>query len=275
MSTASAAGAHELVAAFRAGGSGSRAVAWQLDRSAVADRLDELIAKPTRLRQGRLNLCGPAAVLSLWFARDPVGAVGYAVTLYESGRAAIGDLRVVASQRLRLLPYGLVAQDRGCPQADWMMMAALRDSTNRVLRYRRSSGPLEAAAAITLPSAMRRWLAATGAFASVQDETNLVLRKGMAHAVSLRPAPEQELLLLVAQEMFRRPAAWRRRAWDRLVSLVPNHWVVLRSPVQVSSDAVRFAFWSWGGLREAVLPRQAFDRCYYGCLRASAAPARD
>ncbi len=71
-----------------------------------------------------------------------------------------------------------------------MMMAALRDSTNRVLRYRRSSGPLEAAAAITLPSAMRRWLAATGAFASVRDETNLVLRKGMAHAASLRPAPD-------------------------------------------------------------------------------------
>jgi len=39
------------------------------------------------------------------------------------------------------------------------------------------------------------------------DETNLVLRKGLAHAVSLQPAPDRELLLLVAQEMFRRPAA--------------------------------------------------------------------
>ncbi len=76
--------------------------------------------------------------------------------------------------------------------------------------------------------------------------------------------------MLVAQEMFRQPAAWRRRARDRVVSLVPNHWVVLRSPVQVESEAVRFAFWSWGGVREAILPRELFDRCYYGCLHALA-----
>ncbi len=175
MSTASADGAHALVAAFRAGGSDGLPGAWRLDRAAVADRLDELITEPTRVRQGRLNLCGPAAVLALWFARDPVGAVGYAIDLYGSGRATIRDLQVIASPRLRQLPYGSVEQDRNCPQADWMMMAALRDATNRVLRYRRSSGPWEAAAAITLPSSMRRWLAATGAFETVRDETNLVL----------------------------------------------------------------------------------------------------
>ena len=175
MSTASAAGAHALVAAFRAGDSDGAPAAWQLDRTAIADRLDELIADPARVRQGRLNLCGAAAVLSLWFARDPVGAVRYAISLYGSGRAVIGSLDVIASPRLRLLPYGSVEQDRGCPQADWMMMSALRDSTNQVLSYRRPSGPWEAAAAITLPSAMRRWLGATGAFEAVHDETNLLL----------------------------------------------------------------------------------------------------
>ena len=113
---------------------------------------------------------------------------------------------------------------------------------------------------------MRRWLAATGAFETVRDETNLVLRKGLAHAASLRPAPERELLLLVAQEMFRRPAGWHRRARDRVVSLVPNHWVVLRSPVQVDSDAVRFAFWSWGAVREAVLAAAA---CSTGATTAA------
>ena len=272
MSTRSAEGAHALVAAFRSDEPAGPPVAWRLDRAVVADRLDELITEPTRVRQGRLNLCGPAALVSLWFARDPVGAVEYAITLYESGRAPMGDLQVVASPQLRRLPYGLVAQDRSCPQADWMMMAALRDSTNRMLRYRRAGGPWEAAAAITLPSAMRRWLAATGAFETVMDETNLVLRRGLAHAVSLEPAPDRELLLLVAQEMFRRPAARHRRAWDRVVSQLPNHWVVLRSPIRVVSDGVRFAFWSWGAVWEAVLPPEVFDRCYYGCLRAIAVP---
>jgi hypothetical protein len=275
MSTRSADGAHALVAAFRSDDSAGRPIAWRLDRAVIADRLDELIEEPTRVRQGRLNLCGPAALVSLWFARDPVGAVEYAITLYRSGRATMGDLQVVASPHLRRLPYSLVEQDRSCPQADWMMMAALRDSTNRMLRYRRAGGPWEAAAAITMPSAMRRWLAATGAFEAVMDETNLVLRKGLAHAVSLHPASDRELLLLVAQEMFHRPAAWHRRTWDRVVSQLPNHWVVLRSPIRLDSDEVRFAFWSWGVVREAELPRDVFDRCYYGCLRAIAVAPSD
>jgi hypothetical protein len=275
MSTSSAAGAHSLVAAFRAGATAAAPApaAWRLDRAAVADRLDELIDQPTRVRQGRLNLCGPAAVLSLWFGRDPVGTVEYAISLFTAGQASIGDLRVVPSPRLRQLPYGSVEQDRACPQADWMMMAALRDSANRLVRYRRARGPWEAAAAITMPSAMRRWLTATGAFASVRDETNLMLRKGMRHATALRPTPSRELLLLVAQEMFRRPAAWHRRARDRVISLVPNHWLVLRSPIETAAnDAVRFVFWSWGGVHEVVLPRPVFDRCYYGCLRALPVP---
>src|SRR5262245_61956436 len=121
MSTSSAGRAHALVAAFRTGVSGEMPAAWRLDRSAVADRLDELIDEPTRVRQGRLNLCGPAAVVSLWLARDPYGAAQFAVSLYESGQAAIGDVHVVASHPLRQLPYGGIEKDRACPQADWMM----------------------------------------------------------------------------------------------------------------------------------------------------------
>src|SRR5258707_2344324 len=98
MSTSSAAAAHGLVAAFRAGDPLTLPpTAWRLDRATVADRLDELIANPTLVRQGTLNLCGPAAMFAVWFARDPVAAVAYATTLYESGRSAIGELPVIAS----------------------------------------------------------------------------------------------------------------------------------------------------------------------------------
>ncbi len=270
MSTGSAAAATALVAAFRSGDGSAAPGAWDLDRDAIADRLEELVVDPTRIRQGRLNLCGPAAVISIWFARDPAGAVRYATGLFERGHAAIGDLTVMASAGLRRLPYRLVESARGCPQADWMMMAALRDSTNRVLRYQRPGGPREAAAAITLPSAMRTWLVATGVVSMVRDETNLLWRKGLAHAATLSPAPDRELLLLVAQEMFRRPPAWHHRVRDRVVSLVPNHWVVLRTPVEVGEERVRFTFWSWGTVRQAELPRVLFDRCYYGCLAAHA-----
>jgi hypothetical protein len=256
--------AHALVAAFREEDTPG---AWRLDRAAVAGRLDDLVAHPGLVRQGRLNLCGPAALLAVWFARDPVAAVRYAVTLFDVGQSHIGDLQVTASRGLITGAYGQSERSRSCPQADWMMMSAMRDSANVLLPYSRPGRLREPAAAITMPGAMRRWLGATGCYSTVVDETNLVLRKGIAHAVRLKPAPDQDVLLLVAQEMFRRPSSLGGRVRDRLVSLVPNHWLVLVSPVRLECGEVRFAFWSWGAFHTAGVDRSTFARCYYGALR--------
>jgi len=106
-----------------------------------------------------------------------------------------------------------------------------------------ADGLREAAAAITLPGAVRRWLAGTDLFSFVADQTSLVRRTPFAHALSLDPTADREVLLLVAQEMFRRPATRLSRARDRVVSLVPNHWMILRSPItRVGPDRVEFRF---------------------------------
>jgi hypothetical protein len=68
--------------------------------------------------------------------------------------------------------------------------------------------------------------------------------------------------------MFFAPTARWRRVRNRVVSLVPNHWVLLRSPVTLVGDEVRFAFWSWGRVQVAGLSRAEFERCYHGALRA-------
>jgi hypothetical protein len=244
--------AQAVVAAFADDRAAGR---WGLDRVAVARRLTELVDEPGLIRQGRTNLCGPAAMMALWLRDDPEAAVGYAVHLFDRGEARIGALPVRASSRLRASPSDEAP-------ADWMMMAALRDSTNRILRYDRARGRREAAAAITLPGAVAGWLSAAGY--DVRDETNLVVRKGLAHA----QAPG-ERVALVAQEMFR-AATWR----NRVVSLVPNHWIVLRSPVEATESAVRFRFWSWGAEHVATIERAVFARCYYGCLIIDKTPLR-
>src|SRR4051794_34774171 len=174
--------AHAIVAAFAAeDGPG----AWRLERSVVAGRLDELIDDPDLIRPGNLNLCGPAAMFVVWLRADPVGAAEFAVRLFRDGHAPLGALEVRASAGLLGRRYGTTRRARSCPPADWMLMAALRDSTNRTLRYSRPGGPIEAAAAITGPGAVRAWLTATGRFAPVVDETSLVWRKPFAHAVGL------------------------------------------------------------------------------------------
>jgi hypothetical protein len=282
-----AADAHALVAAFkdvaafrdgaaftRSGGAvfaRSRGGAWRLDRAAVATRLDELVANPDLVRQGRMNLCGPAAVVMTWLHRDPVAAVRYAITLFETGRAHLGSFEVVASRGLRNHPYG--GRSGSCPPADWLMLSALRDATNRVLPYASDSRWREPPAGITTSLAMRRWLRAVGTYESIEDSTSPVLPKRVAHAASLVPGPDRDVFLLVAQEMFRQPTSRVRRVHDRVVSLVPNHWVVLRSPVRVEDDVVRLSFWTWGATYAGAIERRVFNRCYFGAIKALAAPA--
>jgi hypothetical protein len=260
MSTGLARQAHQIVSdQLRPGRS-----AWRLDAGAVAARLHDLIDNPDLVRQGRLNLCGPAALMRAWLARDPVAVATYAARLFADGRAPLGSLEVRASAPLRALEY-----TADCPQADWMMMAALRDSSNRVLRYRRQGGIGEAAAGITMPRSLAGWLRATGLYREVRNETNLVRPKGTAHAYQLEPGPGREILLLVAQEMFRRRSTARGRARDRVVGLIPNHWVVLVEPVRPEpADLVRLRFWTWGSRYEATLDRNVFARGYHGCLVA-------
>jgi len=260
--------AHAVVAAF---GQGGGAGAWRLDRAAVVDRLHELLADPDLVRQGKMNLCGPAAVMSLWLRRDPEAAVTYAARLFEQGKATIGAFEVVPSRSLRTMAYGLTRYGDTCPQADWMMMAALRDAANRALPYARQAGVREAAAAITMPGALTRWLAATGVYATVRDETTLVWPKALRHAHALSPAPGRDVILLVAQEMFHEPASVLRKVRDAIVGTVPNHWLVLRSPVIAGGDGrVGLRFWSWGGEHTAVLDARAFHRCYHGSLTCTA-----
>jgi hypothetical protein len=257
--------AHAIVAGLHTGGGTSP---WRLDRSAIADRLDELVADPGRIRQGKLNLCGPAAVFKVWLERDPVAAATYAVELFEEGWSRIGSLTVRPSQELLEARNGTGDHPVDCPQADWMMMAALRDSTNRIWRYHRQGGLREGLAAMTLPGALATWFAATGEFARVRDETSLVLRKGTHHATQLVPRPGREILLLVASEMFRRPEKIIARLRDFVVSQIPNHWVILTSPVVAGPRGVSFRFWSWGHDNVALLDPYVFDRCYYGALVA-------
>ena len=122
--------AHDIVATFESDASPGE---WRLDRTAVGLRLHELVENPWSLRQGGHNLCGPAALLGIWLGRDPVAAVTYAVELFRQGHAALGTLEIVASRALRELAYSTTPRAEQCPQADWMMMAGLRDSANRTI----------------------------------------------------------------------------------------------------------------------------------------------
>jgi hypothetical protein len=227
--------------------------AWRFSAAAVKDRLHELVDHPARLRQGTLNLCGPAAVCHVWLRRDPVAAVRFATTLFARGSATIGALTVRPSARL----LG-ASPPPWVPEADFLLLAALRDSANRVLPYR--PGGWEPAAGMTLPGAVTRWLSALGIYASIRAEAHLLMRPGLPHAISLAPGPLTDVLLFVSQSrLAARP--------DRRV---PDHWIVLRAPIVATDATVWLRYWSWGRSHSIMLDRREFARGYFGAVIASA-----
>jgi hypothetical protein len=103
-----AADAKALIDTFRAA---SAASPWtSLDRGTVADRLAVLVENPRLLLQGSLNLCGPASFLMCWNARDPVGFIKFATTLFDTGQSAVGSMNFAPGS-------DLVGQDYNAMQA--------------------------------------------------------------------------------------------------------------------------------------------------------------
>ena len=140
--------AHAIVAAFR----GSTATSpWiSLSRSDVANRLDELIDDPRLFQQGNLNLCGPAAFLTVWTKRDPAAFARFATTLFDTGRATIGTMDVVPTDAL--VRNNFAAMGTWIPQADWMTMGAIRNNDDAIFVWSGEAG--ETLPGITFPEEM-------------------------------------------------------------------------------------------------------------------------
>lgn len=134
--------------------------AWpSLDRAQVADRLLELIgpdssdesgtadAAGRAIRQGSMNLCGPAAFFQFVIKRDPLMFAICATELFDSGTGTLGALMIAPGDEIRLANYAgfLPRMAPGiCPQADWMVLGGPAQFheciLDRIVSWRSRSG---------------------------------------------------------------------------------------------------------------------------------------
>jgi metacaspase-1 len=148
LSTAEA--AHDIVLAFRASEAASP---WtSLDRATVADRLDELIDYPRGMRQGGMNVCGPAAFFMMALARDPVGVAQCAAQLFDTGAGSIGGLTLQPREDLLNADFNAMAQKGDVSsQFEWMLLGALRNSTTVFWQPSWTGDPRQELAGMTRP----------------------------------------------------------------------------------------------------------------------------
>ena len=138
-------------------------------------------------------------------------------------------------------------------QADWMVMSAIRDSTNTVVPF---TGDPDAWVSSTIGDGaspfgdLDGWLRNAGAWSSVVDDANVMLTASLDEARRLDPARSRCLLNIDV---------------GMLVNDSGRHTVVLRSPVTQGADGmVALKVWSWAGIRSVSITRERFEDTYYG-----------
>lgn len=262
---------------------------FRLDRVKVADRLTELVNEPTKIQQGSLNLCGPAAFFELLIKRDTLAFVQYAISLYNNGVGKIGNLTIKPRHNLKNQDYlesviqGTVnrMKNKGIkltkgnmdrfipPSADWMVMSSLRDETNLILEFK---GTLEEEiAGITLLRELENWLKETSLYQSIFIDASWIQFKGINHAKKLKPNHNKDVILFINSRMLNKNVEVlpTMKLKDIILNYFPNHYIILTSKITETEDNhIKFSCWTWGKVKEYEVPKNVFKTNYYGAIIA-------
>ena len=98
----------------------------QLDTAAIAAQLRERLDHPYRVDQGNTGLCGAAAFTSTLAETKPEAYVKLARDLLKDGKGKVGALEVKPGDFVR----GFNPRDASVKDADWLMLASIRNDTS-------------------------------------------------------------------------------------------------------------------------------------------------
>ena len=218
--------------------------------------MDARIDSPELINQSALSVCGPAAIIYLLVSRNPSRFVDLGKQLYETGTAALDGEVLSADSDLRQNK-----PPKGMAQVDWMLLSSIRDSENAVLDY--EGTPKEQFSGITTPGEM------TGLMKSIlkckeaewhssylTSELRVIKQAGLAVGLG------RKAVLLIDQDML---SGAPKKTFG-----YPNHWVVLRSLVEVTqansgNERIKFDAWTWGEAPKSLdLDKNAFVSMFFG-----------
>lgn len=275
--------AQAIVAAFAArSGPG----AWRsLDRATVAQRLATLLAPAQDgdagsgyrgLSQAGLNLCGPAALLVMAMGRDPVAVARYATDLFERGAGSLGGLAISAGSELRNADFkALCTRGSIASQAEWMMLGAVRNSSQPFWQPEWRGDPGQELAGMTRPSELADWMRKTGIWSRVKDNGRWATNPGIPDACSIIMGVGEDDAFLLHTNLFNEStvvdgdATPKQHCWS-IDEYFPNHWAVLLTEVtpDESDRTLSFTLWTWGGRLRLRAPEHVFIDNYFGTVSA-------
>jgi len=241
---------------------------------------------PRSLRQGSLNLCGPAAFFQMALQRDPVVLATVATSLFDRGSATMGKLSIAPDSSLLQADFSAMLSKASSPftAAEWMLFGALRNSTNVFWQGGWQGDPSQMLAALTRPEELAGWMRDCGIWSEVEDHGKWATNPGVMQATSLTLPEGTDVALLIHVNLIAKSTLRDPLNPDQplpgdnparldntfLLSSFPNHWVVLLSEpmVDAKQENVLSTIWTWGRCLCLQTPVADFNDNYYGAVIA-------
>jgi hypothetical protein len=197
-----------------------------ISRQKVAQQLRERVMNPLLINQGKAGLCPSAAVAYSLALVRPVDYVRAVIDLYERGRARIDKWDIEPCGDLRQYRLPVCGQD-GCPppEADWIIMASIRDSEYWFQDYHSVSDQGGA-----WGNDVARWLRKAG-YTTVLEDWHKTAHKDrvvLEAAQNYYDNDYQVCLMIDAAIIDGAPPRHPPR---------PDHWVVLASDIEITLEA--------------------------------------
>lgn len=227
----------------------------KLDRQRVTDRLRVLAADADAFNQGKVGLCTAAAFFHHVIQRNAPKFTQFANALYGAGVGYLGELKVRAGFDLRHADYAALAARHPPfpPEADWMLMSALRDSENWIFDF---DGDPDDEDIETSARELSEWYEETKLYSSVSFTDD----QSIAAIKQLKKQPDNHVAL-----------------WIRTNMIAPGqqtgHMITIESPISInnSTNVISFDYWTWGQAKPyptLSMQLSAFAQDYFGAITA-------
>ncbi len=217
-----------------------------LDKNQVIADMRSRIHDPFQVNQGTQPFCGPASILFELVRKQPLRYVKICQSLFETGSFQGYSKLITASNRLRKSGGRL-----GLAQADWMILATLRESESLIFPVEPNAPQIiRNLAGMTTSWEMKGWVREIlgyretkyahtyiyGEFRAMQEATTIIEQGGVAFALITA-----EGLLENKKPLLPYPSHW--------ITLLGNIAIKRGNPWQHDSGHISCDIYTWGQKR--------------------------
>lgn len=217
-----------------------------LDKRQIISDIRDRIHNPFQIQQGEQPFCGPAAVVFELIRRQPDRYIQICQNLYEHGSFEGYSKKFLAAGRL-CRSYGNLRM----AQADWMLLATLRDCANKIVPVHPKAPKLiREIGGITKPWEISGWMRELLGYTAKSHPTPLAGELRAIQAANNSIDSGGIALALINSQGLLGNNSFLAARFHRIY---PNHWVAIvgniavKSPTKISNRSqIEFDIYSWG-----------------------------